>query len=54
MYKRVYYLNGNEIKLETLMKYIEISLTHGFKQLDELCVSFIDKKITKKEVNDEI
>ena len=44
-YTRKYYIHNTEVRLTTLLKYIEIMLTHNNIQLDKLPVHFVDEII---------
>ena len=41
-YIRKYYINGVETPLETVLKYLEIMLTHGVDDIGTLGISFKD------------
>jgi hypothetical protein len=47
-YTRKYYIHNTEVRLATLLKYIEIMLTHHNIQPNKLPVSFVDEKIQTK------
>ena len=41
-YTRKYYINGVETSLDTILKYLEIMLTHGVDDIGALGVTFED------------
>ena len=41
-YTRKYYINGVETSLDTILKYLEIMLTHGVDDIGTLGISFKD------------
>lgn len=43
-YTRKYYIHNQEVSFETIMKYIEIMLTHSEKDINKIGVRFEDIK----------